>query len=1237
MNKKLFVSLISIFIFLPLFFILISSMSAQTDLPLRSSDLIVELYEGDPMSRYIGVPSPSLKASPRPQSPASFSPSWSVIAYESFVHNNWDVYTIGPSDAAPKRITAGNSVDVNPSVKNGLSQILFSSNRSGNFEIFVADANGANLQNLTNSSANDTSPMWSPDGTQILFQSDWYGQVDIFVMNADGSNLKRLTTSGAYDGMANWSHDSSQIVFSSNRNGIYQIWVMDVDGSNQRLLSDVRPAYFPAWSPDGKRIAFSTDSNQDGFLELWMMDADGTNPRRISYYVGPSDQGIDAWMPTWSPDGNSILFTRTAWTNIDGKWYWYSSIAYQIPSGEWGLPVDAFQLNTDDRIWKTHWSSLDGTPPGLCTVSVEPQSRSTAVTLSLSATDSTSGIYAYEVQARSTGGEWRTILSKTNSSGIVYYGQDNEVVEFRCRATDWSGNRRNWTNAPVTQTVIDASLPQSKILVDRFVRGNQASVSWSGIDGGSGVISYDVSVKRDGEPNWSLWQDDTVNTTAVYTGTIGSTYYFRSQATDGVGHVEVWQPSPEATVTFYAQVISGTLTDNRGMPIVATPVLTPTGGVDASIGSYRAYTSNALTHTLSLSASGYETFPPTDFSTTSDTQFDVVLGPSTNVLVNGGMESGDLTGWAVSGSGVSTVSTPYSGGYGMQLSGVTAVSQTVSVPNTMNQPTLSFMYQLPSDLSSGNLRVQVSGTTTTTVLNTAVATPDWTHVWADLSPYAGQTITLSVSLDAPTGTAVLDAFSIGPWETPIIYAVSPEEVQPGGTITVTGDNFISTPSLFINDLEVGSVQWISPTQITAVLPNAIDLDTYDVKVINPSGSATWMTNALTVTQPTVMLPVILKNSSGIAISDFPQDSSNWLTLGYDVAHTGYHQTDLGGSNYTLVWTTTLPIEDPLYFRKQVAVADGVLVATNFSYGSNSKALVIALDAYTGDEIWRYTDTGTSGIAAFSAPTIANGSVYFQYKEFYGGAYLNSLNLYSGGKYLQFPYSTNYPINYFHPLVVNDKVFFLDHTSGLYAIDAQSGEELFSSPQTYSTEVFLPAYARGQFYLCYGEVFKALDSDTGDVLWSINMGGFVGTNTLLCVPVVAKNIALVSKYSKLIAINLNTHEIVWSVWEHGRYHGTFPAVADDIVYAIGNGELEARRLSDGALLWSFAGDSALTNAPIVAGDYVYVASNANTYVLNRHTHQLVWTTAQGGWLSLANGYLYIAQLDNTIYAYRAESE
>jgi hypothetical protein len=708
--------------------------------------------------------------------------------------------------------------------------ILFSSNRSGNNDIYKANVDGTNVERLTTHGASETFPVWSPDGSRIAFQSNQFGNVDIFVMNADGSNIQRLTVSNAYDGMPSWSPDGSKIVFSSNRNGVYQLWIMNADGSNQRLLNSINPAFFPAWSPDGKAIAFSHDSDLDGFLEIWIVEADGKNPQ--GFYAEYPGTNRDVWLPTWSPDGKSLGATITSWININGKWYWTGSSFYNIEI-LFGKAGSVYPLVNDSRVWKAHWASTDTEPPGVCTVTAPLESRWATVNLQLDAQDAQSDILSYEVQARLNGGAWNTFVYDGGASRRIFFQGTDGNMEFRCRAKDWSGNMRDWTDAPIVQTMIDATWPASSISTERLVQGNHVAVNWSGSDKGMGVAGYDIYVKEAGNGNWSLWQENTVNTTAVFTGTVGSTYYFRSQATDGIGHVEVWQPSPEAMVTFYAQVISGTLTDNRGMPIVATPVLTPTGGVDASIGSYRAYTSSALTHTLSLSASGYETFPPTDFSTTSDTQFDVVLGPSTNVLVNGGMESGDLTGWVVSGSGVSAVNTPYSGGYGMQLSGITAVSQTVSVPNTMNQPTLSLMYQLPSDLFSGNLRVQVSGTTTTTVLNTAAAAPSWTHVWADLSAYAGQTITLSVSLDAPTGTAVLDAFSIGPWETPAILSVSPTEVQPGDTITVTGDNFINTPSLFINEIEVGSVQWISSTQLTAVLPNSVDLGTYDVKVINP--------------------------------------------------------------------------------------------------------------------------------------------------------------------------------------------------------------------------------------------------------------------------------------------------------------------------------------------------------------------------------------------------------------------
>jgi len=88
---------------------------------------------------------------------------------------------------------------------------------------------------------------------------------------------------------------------------------------------------------------------------------------------------------------------------------------------------------------------------------------------------------------------------------------------------------------------------------------------------------------------------------------------------------------------------------------------------------------------------------------------------------------------------------------------------------------------------------------------------------------------------------------------------------------------------------------------------------------------------------------------------------------------------------------------------------------------------------------------------------------------------------------------------------------------------------------------------------------------------------------------------------------------------------------------------AYNLYSGAELWRFTADGPLLAAPIIAGKYVNVASAAHTYVFNRQTHALEWDTAIGGTLSLANGYLFIAEglypadvaSTAVLHAYRAQ--
>ena len=126
--------------------------------------------------------------------------------------------------------------------------------------------------------------LWSPDGTHVLYVRS-VNDAEIIVVDLETMELVNIAPHPAYEDYASWSPDGRRIAFSSNRHDNDEIFVMDADGSNVVRLTENRASdTHPSWSPDGTRIAFR--SNRDGSHEIYVMDVDGSNQTRVTHELG---------------------------------------------------------------------------------------------------------------------------------------------------------------------------------------------------------------------------------------------------------------------------------------------------------------------------------------------------------------------------------------------------------------------------------------------------------------------------------------------------------------------------------------------------------------------------------------------------------------------------------------------------------------------------------------------------------------------------------------------------------------------------------------------------------------------------------------------------------------------------------------------------------------------------------------------------------------------------------------
>ena len=156
------------------------------------------------------------------------------------------------------RLTELPGPELQPDISPDGRQILFASAASGNYDVYLLRVGGARPINLTqNSPSDDAQAAFSPDGERIAFRSEREGG-GLFLMGATGESVRRLTTAG-FDPA--WSPDGKSVAYSTEgvadpyaRNTRAELWTVDVSTGKSRKLLD-GDAVQPAWSRDGGRIA----------------------------------------------------------------------------------------------------------------------------------------------------------------------------------------------------------------------------------------------------------------------------------------------------------------------------------------------------------------------------------------------------------------------------------------------------------------------------------------------------------------------------------------------------------------------------------------------------------------------------------------------------------------------------------------------------------------------------------------------------------------------------------------------------------------------------------------------------------------------------------------------------------------------------------------------------------------------------------------------------------------------
>jgi len=226
---------------------------------------------------------------------------------------------------------------LNWNTRNKLAVSLFD---GSDWDIGVADVSDLALEHLDTQTYSEIQPTWYCDGSKLAFASDQSGNWEIWTVEYPWgltSTVSQLTVQTPYWALSpSYSPTSGDLVFVSNKgsggaaaNGGSALWIWREGEAAPEVLYDsvghdgaIDPGLgivaglpadgglsTPAWSPDGTKIAFTSD--QGGDLDIYVINADGTGLQNLNAFSGGTpNTTADEFDPWWVETGDAIAFVR---------------------------------------------------------------------------------------------------------------------------------------------------------------------------------------------------------------------------------------------------------------------------------------------------------------------------------------------------------------------------------------------------------------------------------------------------------------------------------------------------------------------------------------------------------------------------------------------------------------------------------------------------------------------------------------------------------------------------------------------------------------------------------------------------------------------------------------------------------------------------------------------------------------------------------------------------------------